>query len=152
MNHRIWREDSSDGTTANFYEFGGFVEDFLFSRWVFLEAKRYRKKKEVLKRDFQHALRTGGERKNKEICGYIPVLEKIFKFKKGVVAWSQSIEGEIVQVCFQIFTISSFNFDFSSFSCCFWRFIFATWCGRQWPLGCYAESEFFFFTYFVLIL
>ena len=51
-----------------------------------MEAKRYRKKKEVLKRDFQHALRTGGERKNKEICGYIPVLEKIFKFKKGVVA------------------------------------------------------------------
>ena len=40
-----------------------------------------------------------------------------------------------MQVCFQIFTILPFNFDFSSLPSYFWRFIFSIWCGRQWPLG-----------------
>ena len=40
--------------------------------------------------DFEHTLRTGRERKNREIDGQIPVLEKISRSKKGAIARSQS--------------------------------------------------------------
>ena len=59
-----------------------------------------------------------GREEEQEIGGQIPVLEKISWSKKGAVARSQAIGGEIMQVCFQIFTILSFNFDLSSFLGC----------------------------------